>query len=604
MPVGVEPSLLEATLRPVTLRDVWSDAPAEPPSGHLPGELATADGLTRSQSIDEFELTDRAFELVGSQWWARHGILLDGAEQQDAARASETAAAAVESGAAVDGADEWAVPGVDWPAPERVRPEPHPAVAALAGAVDALALQTPSALPEAVALERTRELMQQSERLRMLAIEALADVDTRGLYRHDDSPSTTAWVRSQHVQGVDSSEVTLARRLRRVPQIAEEVKAGRMSSVAAAKLTGAMAKARPHLDRPGGLIDGMDAEAVLYGVIVDGVCQLIAEQIGGAADAEQRLAALRAQLEGIDVADRSHADRLEAGLVVFARECDPALLPSGVLLLLDALLPNEHQKRAKALEDDARLTLVPHAGGGGSIRGELDDETFAMAQTWLTALAQADAQAPDDTQKWADGRQAVGDDTLHPEDWPVELSAPRSKAQQRHDAFKRGLRQLLDSGVLGSRGKASPHTVVTTSLDFLTGVAGSLPARTEHRGRLAREQARALLARGRFTRMVLDARNRVIEASHTQRTATAFERLILTVQGGATCTGAGCARGPATGHRLIPHHGSLFSATGTTELDDAVALCEIEHDHELHGKRKNIRLKDGRVLGPDGWVRR
>jgi hypothetical protein len=76
------------------------------------------------------------------------------------------------------------------------------------------------------------------------------------------------------------------------------------------------------------------------------------------------------------------------------------------------------------------------------------------------------------------------------------------------------------------------------------------------------------------------------------------------VQGGGVCAGAGCARGPSTGHRLVPHHASLFSRTGTTELDDTVLLCEPHHDTDLHGHRQHLSLKDGRVLGPDGWVRR
>ena len=59
--------------------------------------------------------------------------------------------------------------------------------------------------------------------------------------------------------------------------------------------------------------------------------------------------------------------------------------------------------------------------------------------------------------------------------------------------------------------------------------------------------------------------------------------------------------GAATGHRLNPHHGSLFSHTGTTELADTVLLCEPDHDHELHEKGRRRTLKDGRILGPDGW---
>jgi hypothetical protein len=40
---------------------------------------------------------------------------------------------------------------------------------------------------------------------------------------------------------------------------------------------------------------------------------------------------------------------------------------------------------------------------------------------------------------------------------------------------------------------------------------------------------------------------------------------------------------------------------GTTSLDDTVLFCEQTH-HDLHSG-KTILLKDGRRLGPDGWVR-
>lgn len=226
-----------------------------------------------------------------------------------------------------------------------------------------------------------------------------------------------------------------------------------------------------------------------------------------------------------------------------------------------------------------------------------------MLATVLKAGAETDPDKPEDTARHAEGRQALGDD-LPPEDWPVRQPRPRSKRQQRHDAFKRGLKTLLESGALGVRGKVAPHVAVTTSQDFVEGVPGSLPARSEHGVRLSREQVRQLLCRSTFSRLLLDAKRRVVEVSHTQRTSTALERLILKVQGGCTCSGRGCARGPSTGHRLIPHHASLFSATGTTDLADTLLLCEQEHDHDLHGQGRTITLKDGRILGPEGWVRR
>ena len=52
----------------------------------------------------------------------------------------------------------------------------------------------------------------------------------------------------------------------------------------------------------------------------------------------------------------------------------------------------------------------------------------------------------------------------------------------------------------------------------------------------------------------------------------------------------------------MPHHGDLFSHTGVTSLDDAVPLCKQDH-HYLHDDRLLLKLKDGRWIGPDGWVR-
>lgn len=531
------------------------------------------------------------------------------------------------------GLDDSAAPGsaATGPAPLRVSASADPGgeVAALSVALDAIAAQDPSVLPQGQALARARRLLQAVERMRALSAEALADVEARRLFTADDSPSVTAWVAGLAVPGVDGREMTLARRLSRVPRVREELKAGRLSGKAAAVIGTAVSRARPFLDRPDGQIDGLVGEQVLTGVLVDGVCSLLAEQLGGDADAESRLGVLRTELAelteptalteltepteltgGHDAAGAtgpggSQLARWEAALVVFARECDPALLASGVALLVDALLPNEHDKRARQAGDDRGLDLHRNsAGSGWSVRGALDDETGELLATVLDAAAGTDPAGPQDTARHAEGRQALEDDTLPPAQWPADQPAPRSRRQQRHDALRRGLAALLDSGALGVRGRVAPHVAVTVDLDFLHAVPGSLPARTTHGARLSRQQVRRLLCRSTFTRLVLDARRRVLEVSHTQRTHTAVERLILKVQGGAVCSGAGCGRGPATGHRLIPHHASLFSHTGSTELADTALLCERDHDHHLHHQRRSILLKDGRILGPDGWVRR
>jgi hypothetical protein len=378
-----------------------------------------------------------------------------------------------------------------------------------------------------------------------------------------------------------------------------------MSRATGGRVGAFLAKAGPHLDRPDGLIDGLDGQAVLYGVAVDGVCSQIAEQIGGASDAETQLEELRETLEDILDDGGSHRDRLEAALVVLAHRCDTALLPSALAQLLDALLPAQHDKRAEQAEDERGFTLTRKGiGSGWFCKGDLDDETGEMLATVLDAAAATDPDGPDDTAAWREGRDTVGDPTLRPEDWPVEQPRPRSRAQKRHDGLKLGLKALLDSGVLGTRGKVAPHIGVTTSLDFLHGVPGSLPSRTRHGARLSRQQIRELLCRSTFTRLVLSATHRVIEVSHTQRTSTAIERLILNVQCGGICQRDSCGNGPHNGHQLRPHHAELFSNTGTTELDDSILICDVDHDHELHGKGRALRLKDGRILGPHGWIRR
>lgn len=495
----------------------------------------------------------------------------------------------------------WAAPAVDVPEAEPRPAEPSsPHVVALRSAIDALAAQDPRSLPGPVALQRAQDLMRESERLRALSIEAVGDVDTRQLFALADAPSTGAWVKAQEVPGVDGAAVTLARRLRKVRRIAEELKAGRMSAATAKRLTTCLLKAAPHLDQADGLIDGVDGEAVLRGVCVRGVRDLLAEQGAAGDDPEQ----LSEELESIVAAGSPQLDRLEAALIVFAQRCDAVLLPSGLALLMDALLPLEHEKRAERAEDERGVTLHRDTDrGGGTIGGRVDDELFELLTTTIDAAGATDPKNPDDTTAWRNGRAAAGDETLDPDDWPADAPQPRSTKQRRHDALKRGLRALLDSGALGSRGKAAPHVVATVPIEYLAGLPGALPGRTASGGRLTRDQVRDLLCRGQFTRMVLDAKNRVIEVSHTQRTATALERLILHVQTGGVCQRRACRNGPGNGHALVPHHVGLFSETGTTALEDTAWLCDVDHDHYLHEQKRNLTLKDGRVISPTGWLR-
>lgn len=474
---------------------------------------------------------------------------------------------------------------------------------ALVAALHALALETPSDLPEAVALERARVLLAQGEKLRVLGLRALADVERRQLHALEGAPTATSWVKAQQVAGLGARDVALARRLDRLPLVEQALLTGSVSLSAGALVGRAVDRARPFLDRPDGLIDGLDAERVLYGVLVDGVCSLLAEQTGGAPESDPDLEVVRAACEAIVEADRSQVERWEAGLVLFAERCASDLLRSGTELLLDALLPAEHDKRAARAEDEAGLDLHrKSAGSGWTIAGDLDDELGELLFTTLNAEQATDPEGPTDTAAWSSAGADPDLADLQPEMWPDAVARPRSKRARQHDALKAALARLLGSGLLGTRDKVRPHVAVVVQLDFLEGVPGALPGRSLSGGRLGRTQVRRLMCQSTFTRLVLDAGRKVVEASHTARTATALERLINHVQWGGRCAGAGCARGPTTGHRLVPHHGDLFSRTGTTSLEDTIPLCEPEH-HLLHAERRVITLRDGRQIGPDGWVR-
>lgn len=289
--------------------------------------------------------------------------------------------------------------------------------------------------------------------------------------------------------------------------------------------------------------------------------------------------------------------------MLLARRSAPRLLHGCLQLLLDALLPAEHDARAARAQRDAGLELLRDPlGAGWSVRGQLDDTTGELLATVLAAEEAVDPDSPADTSAWRGAAAAAPALTdLPPEDWPVGQPRPRNRAARRHDALSSALRRLLDGGALGSRDKAAPHLAVLVTEAFLEGRPGGLPARAAHGSRLTRRQLSDLGCEVLLTRLVRDAGQRVVAASHSQRTATALERLIVHTTWGGRCATAGCVRGPDTGHRLVPHHAELYSRTGQTALSDTVPLCE--HDHDLlHRRRRPLRLRDDCWIGPDGWL--
>jgi len=91
-----------------------------------------------------------------------------------------------------------------------------------------------------------------------------------------------------------------------------------------------------------------------------------------------------------------------------------------------------------------------------------------------------------------------------------------------------------------------------------------------------------------------------VETSHTARTLKAHERRAKLMETGGVCQAEGCH--PPPGTPLVPHHPDAFARSRITSFSDTVMLCERSH-HDLHEGGKTLRLKDGRLLGPDGWIR-
>ena len=501
-------------------------------------------------------------------------------------------------GSDVPGSD---VPGSDVPLSD---PSLSGPVGLLVRAVAAVRAQVPAGLPGPQALAEASVLLAQVEQLRVVLLDRLADVDLRGLSALAGAGTVSSWLAAQHTS-IDRGEVALAKRLSRTPQVQQALRQGSVTISTARKLAAAMATARRHLDRPDDLIDGTDGQAVITNVIIDGVRQLVCEAHAGLDEHDPRLSALTARLEQIAARPDSQQARLEAALLVLAAHLEPHALTAACGRLLDAVLPQQLERRSADGHDRRGFGLVRnHDGTGWTITdGELDDECGELLHTVLTAELAVDPDNPTDTEQytalraagWADGDPLPADE---PAGTTGCQDGPRSLRQRRHDALTHALRRLLDSGALGHRDKTTPHLAVTTELATLDSAPGALPARGASGTNLPLSLVRTWSCHSALTRYVMSLGRKVLQSSHTGRTLTGAERRAKHLQTGGTCQGAGCTRGPGT--RLIPHHATPWADSHRTSQDDTVLFCEHTH-HQLH-HGATIRLKDGRWLNQHGWT--
>ncbi len=331
-------------------------------------------------------------------------------------------------------------------------------------------------LPGALALAETRRLLVSLEQLTAVKLAWLADMHSRQLHQLEDAPTAGAWLAREQVDA-DRGLLALAKRLDRVPAVAEAVAAGGLSLRTAELVAASLDKVRRHVDRPGGLIDGGPAEEAVRHVVVDGVLSLLASGRGGWDDADPQREELHAQLSVIAGSTASQLVRLEGAFLVLAGHLAPTLLRDTLDVLVDALLPLQLEDRAARAHAHRAFSMVRNSDGSGFTvtRGHLDFETGELLLTVLAAEKAVDPDNPVDTRAWAADREADALADARQDAWPAPAKAspaeparpPRSRAQQDHDALRLALRRSLDSGVAGLRDKVAPHVTVTLTWDQL-----------------------------------------------------------------------------------------------------------------------------------------
>lgn len=494
----------------------------------------------------------------------------------------------------------WATPGVPVP---RSAPELPAELRALRAAIDAVAKLDVTAMQGAAVLAQTAAVLAQAQRLQLLGLGLLAEVDRRGLHELAGAPTTARWVEAERV-GVDRNAVAVARRLEVFPQVAAAVLAGQVSLPVAQRLQTALHRVRPHLDRPDGLIDGQPATEVLHGVVVDGVRTLVTEARGGFVADDPVLPALVGQLEQIVTGTYgSDLQVLEAGLLVLAGHVEAAQLPGCLALLVDALLPLQHEQRVRDGHDVCGLQLVREPDGRGwRLTGRLDLECGERLHVMLNAELLRDGAALHDTAAAAAQLRAGGQDPYDAQrPHAAGTARPRSSDERAHDALNNGLARYLAADLGGSHDKNPVQIVVIVAAERLDDAPGALPARTATGTRTPTSLTRRWTCGSALTRHLLALPGQVLAASHTQRTLTAVERRALHTQTAGHCQGAGCTRSTRHAGTIVhPHHANPWSTTGTTSLTDTVQLCDSCH-HHVHHSTHPLRLKDGRSLGADGW---
>ncbi|MEX5720572.1 HNH endonuclease signature motif containing protein [Geodermatophilus maliterrae] len=387
----------------------------------------------------------------------------------------------------------------------------------LAAALDALAGDDLPALLGPQLNQRLRLLLTAQNRLAAEVARTLRQGEQASAAEHDGLKTMQSWLRGHgHLSAAEAARlVATGRALEQLPAVAAAFAAGALTAGQAAVIA-------PVAD-PGNLARAADV--------------------------------------GVDVAE------VDAALAVVAARQPYQKLSEVVCGYLDRLDPDGPEPDPT---EGRRLTLVRHADGSRTIRGDLDAAGGEKLEVALEAIVQA-------------GRCA-GD--------------ARTRAQQLGDALVQLADNALASGGLPMLRTVKPHVAVMLDLDDLADPAPGHGAATMGSGVvISAARARWLACDSTVTRVVMGPDGQPIDHGRTKRLVPAPVRRLLDIRDGG-CVFTGC---DAPTWWCDAHHLLEWINGGETSPDNLALLCERHHTKVHHGFRVE-RRPDGRwrTWRPDG----
>lgn len=514
----------------------------------------------------------------------------------------------------------WAIPGVTGlDRGAEALPPVSPSIAALQVAVGRVVTVDPTSVSATQALVDAEALLAIEQQLHVHSLRRITDAGRRGLHELVGIRSLRTWLKARRPDG-DSSDATLALKLRDYPLVQAAVEARRVSLGAARRVTKALGQCWNQLDRLDRTIDGQPGDEVLPAVVSNAI-GLVCRHLNGLEDNDPRLNGLIEQGRQILDDESSQRSQVEATLLLLAEHLPASVLPAALQELLAALTPSTLDDAAAKGEANRDVTFTRKPDGSGfHVCGDLTLECGERFFTAVRAEANRDPDNAADTAAWqlqrqresADnpftGESAPADDSTPDTGAPLwfealdDRLAPRRKGQRMHDALNRLLGRYLEQGLGGISGKVPVQVGVTITEQRLTDQPGAAPARTDSGALVPAAMVRRWWCDSSVTAFVLSLGGKALRAVHGQRTLTALERQALKVETGGRCAADGCCpEKPDPLVTLIPHHAVMFSKQGSTSLGETLMVCLPSHQ-DLHEGKRTILLRDGRYLNENGFT--